>query len=223
MLKNKYIIAILSFYIFWIGVLPLVLTKVAGILCENYSHNSSYQIKLDKPKFVLSPLPILTFKAKEVYLKSKNDSYNIVLENPKINIRLLPLLSGKLHINNFTTRTLKSRYNLKERFVLDKDFFIKIDAMPFVLDSVKIDNFGFEFYRPDIKLPVTYEGENFVYQRKNRYIELKTSSVFKLADNVSKMDINLFLPKNNDLKKTVFDIEFSNFDLAPLQIYLKHY
>ena len=35
MFKNKYIIAILSFYIFWIGVLPLILTKTAEIVCKN--------------------------------------------------------------------------------------------------------------------------------------------------------------------------------------------
>ena len=33
--------------------------------------------------------------------------------------------------------------------------------------------------------------------------------------------INVFIPKNNDLKKTIFDVDVKNFDISPLRIYFK--
>ena len=223
MFKNKYIIAILSFYIFWIGVLPLILTKTVEVVCKNYSHNSNYEIKINKPSVRLSFLPTLTFKIDELQILSKNNSADISLENLKINLRILPILSGKLHFNSISAGKFLANVNLKERFVLDKDFFLKAEALPFEINSLQVENYETKFYRPDIKLPVVYKGENFDFKRKNRFVSFKNKSLFVLGEKTSKMDIDLFLPKDNDLDKTVFNINFSDFDIAPLKIYLKHY
>ena len=223
MFKNKYIIAILSFYIFWIGVLPLILTKTVEIVCKNCSHNSNYEIEIKKPRVYLSPLPTLIFKTDEINISAKNKSGDINLKNFKINLRILPLLSGKLHFNSILAQNFSSNINLKERFVLDKDFFLRAEELPIEINSIKVDKYDSKFYRPDIALPVIYKGTDFVFQRKNRYISFKNKSVFVLGEKTSNININLFLPKNNDLKKTIFDIDLSNFDISPLKIYLKHY
>ena len=85
MFKNKYIIAILSFYIFWIGVLPLILTKTVEVVCKNYSHNSNYEIKISNPRVYLSPLPTLIFKTDGISICSKKQIKNkrILFETKK--------------------------------------------------------------------------------------------------------------------------------------------
>ncbi len=223
MLKNKFIILILSFYIFWIGVLPFILTKAVDVLCRNYSHNSEYLVDISKPKFYLSPLPILYFKAEEIKISAKNKSSEISFKNFKTNLRILPLFSGKIHFNEIMAENFNSSINLKERFVLDKDFFLKLETTPIEINSFQLKNYEAKFYRPDVKLPAIYKGNDFLYQRKNRFVSLKNKSIFRLGDKESNIDINLFLPKNNDIRKTVFDIKFTDFDIAPLKIYLKHY
>lgn len=203
--------------------LPQVLTRAVGVFCENYSHNSEYFINISKPKFYLSPIPILYFKAEEIKISAKNKSSEICFKNFKTNLRILPLISGKIHFNEIMAENFNSSINLKERFVLDKDFFLKLEEIPFEVNSFLLKDYEISFYRPDVKLPAVYKGKNLLYQHKNRYVAFKNESEFRLAEKKSNMDINLYLPKNNDIKKTIFDIKFSDFDIAPLKIYLKHY
>ena len=44
-----------------------------------------------------------------------------------------------------------------------------------------------------------------------------------MQDRISEADIDLYLPKNNDIKKSVFEVNVSNLDISPLKAYLKHY
>ncbi len=119
---RKYIITIIGFYIFWMGILPLVITNTAKVLCKNYSHNSNYEITLDNPRTILTPLPVCKFSANKISVKSKTDNTKADIENFKIKIRLLPLLSGKLHVNSIAAENFEFQTSLKDNMELDKDF-----------------------------------------------------------------------------------------------------
>ena len=118
MLK-KYIITIIGFYIFWMGILPFVITNTAKVLCKNYSHNSDYEIVLEKPRTVLTPLPVGKFRADRIAVNSKKDNTKVEIDNFKIKIRLLPLLSGRLHINSISADNFEFQTSLKENMELD--------------------------------------------------------------------------------------------------------
>lgn len=222
MLK-KYIITIIGFYIFWMGVLPFVVTNTAKVLCKNYSHNSNYEIILDNPRTILTPLPTGKFCADRISVKSKTDNTKAELENFKIKIRLLPLLSGRLHVNSVAAENFEFYTSLKENMELDKDFFKNLETARTDFNSIRIDKFRTELSQKDIKTPIVYSGENFLFQKKNKYVKFTINSTLEMQDRVSEADINLYLPKNNDIKNSVFEVNVSNLDIAPLKAYFKHY
>lgn len=222
MLK-KYIITIIGFYIFWMGILPFVITNTAKVLCKNYSHNSDYEIVLENPRTVLTPLPVGKFRADRIAVNSKKDNTKVEIDNFKIKIRLLPLLSGRLHINSISADNFEFQTSLKENMELDKDFFKKLETTKTTFNSIKINKFRTELSQKDIKTPIIYSGENLIFQKKNRYIKFVVASNLEMQGQTSEADINLYLPKNNDIKKSVFEVNVSNLDIAPFKAYLIHY
>lgn len=222
MLK-KYIIIITTFYIFWMGILPLAITNTAKVLCKNFSHNSNYEIRLENPYSHLYPTPIGKFGADKIILKSKTDNTQAEINNFKIKLRLLPILSGRLHINSIAADNLEFKTSLKENMELDKDFFNKLENTRVIIDSARIDSFKTELSQKDINAPILYYGDDFLFQKKNRYIKFHINSALEVENNKSEADINLYLPKNNDIKKSVFEVNISNLDIAPLKAYFKHY
>ncbi len=223
MFKNKYIITIIGFYIFWMGILPFAITGTAKVLCQNYSHNSNYEITLENPRTILTPLPVGKFCADKIYLKSKTDNTKAELDNFKIKIRLLPLLSGRLHINSIAASNLDFQTSLKENMELDKDFFKKLENTKITFNSARVDHFRTELSQKDINTPIIYSGENLLFQKKNKYIKFNIDSTLEMQNKRSEADINLYIPKNNDIKKSIFEVNVSNLDIAPLKVYLKHY
>lgn len=223
MQKNKVIILIISFYIFWLGVLPVIISKSITALCKNFSHNSDYNFEIVNPKTKLSLLPVATFKADKLVVKDKNNSFSSDIENFKIKLRLLPLLSGRLHINSLNMTSVKFFANIQNDIELDKDFFEKLENTGIKCDSIGIKDFEGSLYQKDVKVPILYQGKDFKYKHKNRYIQFSKKSVLKVNNKVSTANIELYLPKNNDIKKTIFDIEVINLDIAPFRIYFKHY
>ncbi len=182
MLK-KYIIIIIGFYIFWMGILPFAITKTAKVLCTNFSHNSNYEIKLDNPYSRLYPIPIGKFGAEKITLKSKTDNTQAEIENFKIKLRLLPLLSGRLHINSIAADNIEFQTSLKENMELDKDFFKKLENTRIIVDSARINKFHTELSQKDINAPILYYGEDFIFQNKNKYIRFNINSTLEVQDN----------------------------------------
>ena len=223
MLKNKVIIYIIVFYIIYLGVLPFLITKTALYLCDRISVSSEYQITIKGAQARFSVLPYTKFKADNISIKSKNNIGRIEIENFQTKIRLLPLLSGKLHINNLAFDSLNISSDLKENVQLNKDFFEKLEHTKVLCDDLSVKKFETDLYQKDLKTPIVYSGENFTFQRKNKYVKLNLKSTLKAAGKASNADINLFLPKNNDLEKTIFEVDISNLDLAPFGTYFKHY
>lgn len=223
MFKNKFIITIVSFYILWMGIMPLVVTNAVKVLCKNFSYNSNYEITIDSPCTILTPLPIGKFKADKILLKSKIDNTSIEIDSFKIKIRLLPLLSGRLHVNSLAAENIEMHSNLKSNMELDRDFFKKLEHTRMIFDSVRVDKFRTEFMQKDVNTPIVYSGEDFLFQKKNRYIKFNVDSSLDVQGHKSDVDINLYLPKNNEIKTSIFEVTISNLDIAPLKIYLKQY
>lgn len=223
MINKKIIIYLAGIYIFWLCLLPVVVSKTAVLLCDNLSHNSPYTIKITNPKTTLSILPVATIYADEIDVSAKNNSIHIKSENFKLQLRLLPLLSGNFHINNIKMNSLQIKAILDNAPELDKDFFNKIEKTKLKCNSTEIADYNIELYPADTNMPVILSGKDFDFKRKNRYIKLKTNSHTKVGNNNSEMNVNLYLPKNNDINKTIFDIQVTNLDIAPFRTYLKHY
>lgn len=205
------------------GILPLVITNTAKVLCKNYSHNSNYEITLDNPRTILTPLPVCKFSANKISVKSKTDNTKADIENFKIKIRLLPLLSGKLHVNSIAAENFEFQTSLKDNMELDKDFVKKLETAKTTFNSIRINKFRTELSQKDIKTPIIYSGENLLFQKKNKYVKFTIDSTLEMQDRISEADIDLYLPKNNDIKKSVFEVNVSNLDISPLKAYLKHY
>ncbi len=213
---KKYVIIILLFYLFWLGLLPLILSKTVTVLCQNFSHNSNYEIKVEKPQVRLYFRPIIKFRAASVYFKDKKSTDILRADNPYIKLRLLPLLSGKVHINILKTDNVFITKELKKEAILNKNFFKNLENMRYAIDSVHINNFNTIFTSDKIKKSITYSGKLFKFDKKNRYLDLHIDSILASKDISSKIYINLFLPKNNNINKTEFDVEISNLDVEPI-------
>lgn len=223
MTKKKIIVFIIGFYIFWLGLMPVLISETAKALCKNFSHNSNYKIELESFKTKLSILPIIRFEAKKIAVESRIDNSNLELDGVKVKLRLLPLLSGRVHLNKFNVDSFKMSSNIKENIELDKDFFSDLETSKFKCDSTKINSFEALVYQKETKKPIVFSGENFLLQLKNRYVSFRLNSTLKADDMVSNADFNLFLPKSNDINKTVFDIDIEKLDISPFRTYFKHY
>ena len=206
MLKNKLIISIIGFYLFWVGAMPFIVSGTVTALCKNISHNTKYNIEVVKPRAYFSILPTVRFDADKVLFNIENKDFEAELSNFKIRLRLLPLLTGRFHINSLAMNALEFNSTLENNLELDKDFFYKLESTRFKLDSFEIKDFKTQFYRKDIKTPIYFSGHDFLYSKHNRFVKLKLNSELKIRDAISTTSLNLFLPKNNDIKKTVFEI-----------------
>lgn len=223
MLKNKIIISLIGIYIFFLCVIPPIVTNAVNLVCKNLSYNSKYEIQLKSPQFKIFILPIGILKTEEIIIKTKDNLTNLSVKDFEVKFRLLPLLSKKIHINSLSINKINLNTNTILKPQLDKDFFKKIETLGFRIDSISIGEFSALLHQKDIKTPIVYKGKDFLFQRKNRYIKLQNNSTLDVAGNISKITSNLFLPKNNNLNKTIFDFQISNVNIAPLRIYFKHY
>lgn len=222
-LVNKYVIAIISFYIFWLGLLPLVLSKTVTVLCNNFSHNYDYQISVENPKVRLYFIPVIKFKADSIYLKDKDTSDLLKADGVNIKLRLLPLLSGKVHLNKLKAESLCLNKEFKTNTILNKNFFKNLEKTHFIFDSIEIGKLQTKFSAEGTETPIIYDGKDIRFCKKNRYVSLNIDSVLKSENTVSKIYLNLFLPKNNNIDKTKFDIEVSNLNIEPLGEFFKNF
>ena len=220
---NKYIIIIIIFYILYLGILPLILSCAVKELCKTVTAETNYTLSIENPSFRFSILPTAAFDAKDISLKQKNSIDKFQLKDFKIKIRLFPILTGKLHINYTEAAELNITSVIKENVELDKDFFSNLETSRIKLDSAKIKSFEILMFQKDIKKPISYSGVDFNYQKKNRFLKFETHSKLEIQDKISNTNINLYLPKNNDIRKTVFEVNVSNLSLEPLRIYFRNY
>lgn len=223
MLKNKFIMSLIGIYMVWLLVLPSVVSKLVVVFAKNISYNSPYNIEIINPKTRFSILPIGNFSADEIRISAKNKSVLLSTEDFDIKLRLLPLFSGRVHINNLNIGIVQVSANLNQEIFLGKDFFKNLEATRVKCDSIEIDKFESLLYQKGVKTPIVYKGNYFEFYRTNRFVKFKIDSVLNMDNQVSKVIADLYLPKNNDIKKTIFDLEVTNVDIAPLRTYFKYY
>lgn len=220
---NKYIITVLIFYAFWIGGLPLIFSKMLPIVCEKLTLNSNYEINIQSPKLSLSVLPTVGFSAEKIKIKEKQTNDYTSVNNLKIKFRILPLFSGKFHINSISASNLSVNSMLKDKIELDKDFIYNLKNTRIKCDKIILDEFMISLRQKELKTPIIYTGKNICFQRNGRYIKMNLESKIDIQNSLSTAKINLFLPENNNIKKSVIDVKITNFNLEPLGKYLKQY
>ena len=223
MLKNKIVIILIGFYIFWLGLLPFILSKGAQVLCKNFSHNSDYEIVVEKPKFILSFIPNLNFSAQKILVKSKKEELRIDSDNLKLQLRILPLLSGKLHFNKFLVDKFYFKGEIVDEIELKKELFENNSKLKLKVDKINLKEFQLELFNKDIEKPIVYRGKDFNYHLRNKNVKFVLDSELIIADKKTTTKINLFIPRSNDIDKTKFEVDCSNIDISPFKDYFKQF
>ena len=220
---SKYIIIIISFYAIWIVGLPFLFPKTLTEVCENISLNSNYEVSVVNPKLRLSLIPTANIKADNIVLKSKKTDDFTRIENPEISFRILPILSGKFHINKLSASNITANSILKKELELDENFFANLNKTRVRCKELKINTVSVNIYQPNISEPVVYSAKNIYYKRNARALKFNLQSELKIKNSKSEANINLYLPSDNNVKKSIIDVKFDNFDIAPLGDYLRQH
>ncbi len=220
---NKYIFFIVGFYVLWLLVLPVVLSKSLPVVCENLTHNTQFNINVKNPKIKLSILPIVTVKADKFNIADDSSENVIDINNPVFSIRLLPLFSGKMHINKISASNLQVTSKIKSKHELDKDFFYNLSKSRVSCDNLKLEKFNMVFRQSNQDSTVLYSGKNIIYKKNRRYLTFNANTEIRVQDKISEIKINLFLPRNNDVRKNKIDIKISNLNINPIGDFFRNY
>lgn len=221
--SNKYIVILLSFYAVWILGVPYIFSKTLPKVCENITHNSNFEIEIKKPQLYLNVIPTAKFKAEEISVKIKNADDYTKIDNFSISLRLLPLLTGRVHINDIFADNINATSILKKELQLDKDFFKDIKKFKIKCNKIQINNVKVSIKQQNLLKPVIYTAHNIYYRKNARALKLTLLSELNIQNSISEANVNLYIPKRNDIKRSVVDISFDNFDIAPLGDYLRQY
>lgn len=220
---SKHIIIILSFYAFWILGIPFIFSKTLPQVCENISQNSDYIIEINKPQLFLSLLPTAKFKAENITLQSKTSEDLTQIANFEVSLRLLPLLSGRVHINKIYASDVSINSLLNKEFELDKDVLSKLRKTKIRCNEINLKKMFVNIHEPELNVPAVYTARDIYYKKNSQALKFYLESELKVQDNLSSAYVDLYLPKNNDITKSIVDIKFDNFDVAPLGDYLRQY
>ncbi len=220
-LLNKYIVSIIIFYVFWLWGLPLVITSIIPLVCQEISERTECNLQVQNPKFHLNIIPTARFSADKIVIK--NSDVKTEINKPSVTVRILPLLSGRVHVNNFYSSNIDIYLKLKDNVKLDKNFVNELDNLKFKCNKIQIDKFSFAMQQKGVDKPVVYTADGTIYQNNGRFFKLFTNSRVNIKNTTSEMNVDLYLPKNNNIEKSVVNINISNFKLKPLGDYLKNY
>ena len=208
-LLNKYIISIIIFYVFWLWGLPLVITSIIPLVCQGISERTECNLQVQNPKFHLNIIPTARFSADKIVIK--NSDVNTEINKPSVTVRILPLLSGRVHVNNFYSSNIDIYLKLKDNVKLDKNFVNELDNLKFKCNKIQIDKFSFALQQKGVDKPVVYTADGTIYQNNGRFFKLFTNSRVNIKNTTSEMNVDLYLPKNNNIEKSVVNINISNY------------
>ena len=220
---NKYIIGLIVFYAFWMVGIPFVFSKAVPVVCENISVNSDYKVEIIEPKLFLGVLPKAKFYANKIEIREKSTNDYTLVNDFQITARLLPLLSGKFHINAVDISSLTVNSTIRKDIELDKDFFNKIKKTKVCCDKFSLDEFSISLWQKDVKNPIIYTGKDLFFEKRTGYLKLNLDSKIDINNSVSTAKAKLYLPKNNNVHKSIIDIKVDNFNIEPLGDYLRQY
>ena len=220
---NKYIILLLSIFTFWLWGIPFLLTKAVPIICENLSYNTEYNITVRKPRVYLNVIPNIIVEADAININSKNNANKLYVEKFKLNLRILPLLSGRVHINQIKAALINSDLLLDKKAELNGSFISNLINTKVICNSVDIEYIRLGIKQKDLEKRAEYLVKSLIYKKNGSYLKLYANSEINVNKSISKADIKVYLPKNNDLNKSIIDINISNFNIEPITEYLKNY
>lgn len=218
---KKYIVIILGIYLFWLGGVPLILSALIKTVAENITFNSPYDIDIKKPRIVTSPLPTLLLKAEQLDIKNKNSNEKLHIVNPRVKIRLLPLFSGHVHVNKISASEVEINSRLLKKPRLDKDFLYNLRKESVLCDAIKIAKINAELIQDDGN--IEYKAHNLYFRKNGRYIRINIDSVINSQNISSQIKVKLYLPKNNDVKKSEMDVDILNLDINPIANFMRNY
>ena len=219
----KYTVIIFSVIIFWLCIIPLMFSWIVPVICENLSYNSPYDVRIETPRLRLSITPVALFNAGSVLIKEKNGDNCLQVQDLKLRIRILPLLSGRVHIDNIHAENIGAEAFLDENIKPDKHILNFVKKTKIICDSVEINKLHVDLLQKGNSHHATCIAENILYINNGRYIKLNFKNEVSIDDAVSKEEINIYLPKDNNVKKSIINIHISNLDTAPIMDYLKEY
>ena len=220
---NKYLIISLFLVVFWIGVIPLIFTKTANVLCNKVFNSLNCNVKIEAPILRLSLIPTANFSARKVELISSQNNFSFDFDNISFKIRLLPLLSGKVHLNSLSAENFNLEILLKEDIEYVSSLRKFLQKADITLDNINIGKFKLVIKEKRTLNPIIIEGDSFLYKFKNRYIQFKLNSKLINSGKTAIVNWDLFLPKNNDINATNFDVNIKNFDISTYKEYLVKY
>ena len=217
---NKYILIVICALIFWLAGVPFVFSNAIQVVCENLSYNTDYNISVEKPKLYLNIIPIAYVKADRINIQSKKTNDKIYIEDLNLKIRILPLLSGRIHIDSIKSSKIDVNALINKDTNLNKK--INIKNAKFKCENLDIENVKINVNADDIG-QIIYTAKNIFYQKNGRYLNVKANSQININNIISEANINVYLPKNNDVNKSIIDMHISNFDISPFSVYVKNY
>ena len=219
----KYLVIILTLLVFWLFIIPFIFSKTIPIVCENLSYNTPYNLKIENPELRLNIVPVAIIKAKRISVESKDLEDVLYLENLRLKIRILPLLSGRVHIDNIQSDDINVRSVLDSEVKLDKNIISTVKKAKVYCDSVDIKKIRANFSLRKQSKNALYIADDILYKNNGRYIKLNAKSEINLDGTISKGNVHIYLPKNNDVNKSHIDIHILNLDIAPITDFFKNY
>ena len=219
----KYIVISFSIVIFWLCIIPLIFSKVLPVICENISYNSPYEVKIEKPELRLNVIPVALLRAKSISVKSKSDDSNLLIENLDLKIRILPLFSGRIHINNISSENIDLNAEFNSDYKPDKNLLKITKNTKVICDSADIKKIHTNIRQRGTSQRAEFTAKNLLFVNNGRYVKWNINCDININGAVSKEDISIYLPKNNNVKNSIINIHILNLDIAPIADYLKNY
>ena len=219
----KYIVIIICVLVFWLLIVPFIFSKAVPIICENLSYNTQYNVKIENPRLYLNIIPVATVNAKKILIESKDSEDVFHADEFKIRIRVLPLLSGRVHIDNIQAEDIGISAVLDKKIQLDKNFISVAKNTKIICDAVDIRKIRVNLYQENQSHKAFYSADNILYKNNGRYIKLNADSAINVDNVMSNVNVNIYLPKDNDVKKSAINIRVSNLDIAPITDFFRNY
>lgn len=221
MLKKyaKYIYLISIFYIIWLIVLPctcnLVYNAFSDKIQTSIKNAIGLNLEIKNLKIRTSILPNIKIKAEEINVQKANQTKSLEITRPKINIKILPLIVGKVHINKLAANNISANFALDNKnnlylgdYLIPKTE-IKINPNKFDINKINLKKYNIYLYEKGRKNE--FIGQGLKFKNTNRHL------VFKLNSSINKTclaNFDLDLSKTRKIKKSRYNVEIKNLDLA---------
>ncbi|MCR5266592.1 MAG: DUF3971 domain-containing protein [Cyanobacteria bacterium RUI128] len=165
------------------------------------------------PRMTTYVVPNITIKANSIKLLNKDGTPDLELNKPYLKIRILPLISGRIHINKFSAKNIGVNLTVKDKIYLGS-FPLEFSQgnLKTKVNKVKIDNFALNVDDNSEIYKVT--AKDLYFKNKRKAFVLKGKSELIAKNNKACANLDIYLPHNKNLKKTKFDIDLKNLDLA---------